>query len=64
MSNSNLVVLINGYSKPLNAANTGAGVTNPDGTTNVSGTVIGVAQTTHSAVDFGGACAIALFNAQ
>lgn len=36
----------------INAANTGAGVKNPDGSFNVTGTVIGGAQTVHSIVDF------------
>ncbi len=35
---SSLLILTGAFSKPLNAGNTAAGITNPDGTSNVSGT--------------------------
>ncbi|WP_343651662.1 calcium-binding protein [Herbaspirillum sp.] len=54
MSNENigLIILTGGFGTHLNAANTGAGVKNPDGSFNTTGTVIGIAQTTHSVVEF------------
>nr|WP_198980737.1 calcium-binding protein [Herbaspirillum sp. ASV7] len=54
MSNENiaLIILTGGFGAPLNAANVGAGTKNPDGSFNTTGTVIGIAQTTHSVVEF------------
>ena len=54
MSNENigLIILTGGFGTHLNAANTGAGVKNPDGSFNTTGTVIGIGQTTHSIVEF------------
>ncbi|MCI1014358.1 hypothetical protein HWE04_10895, partial [Herbaspirillum sp. C7C2] len=54
MSNENiaLIILTGGFGTHLNAANVGVGAKNPDGTFNTTGTVIGVAQTTHSVVEF------------
>ncbi|MFZ3019853.1 MAG: hypothetical protein WA056_15505 [Gallionella sp.] len=47
-----LLILTSNVGVSINAANTGAGAANPDGSLNVSGTVIGVSQTVHSMVDF------------
>ena len=43
-----LLVLTGAFGAKLNAANAGVGFKNPDGSTNVVGTVIGVAQTAHA----------------
>jgi hypothetical protein len=52
MSTSPLLVITNFFGMHVNAANAGMGIKNPDGSTNVSGTVIGVGQTAHATVDF------------
>ena len=45
-----LLVLTGTLGTKLNAVNTGVGVKNPDGSTNVRSTVIGIAQSVHSVV--------------
>lgn len=52
MSSSPMIVITNFFGTKVNAANTGVGFMNSDGTYNVSGTVIGLGQTAHSVVDF------------
>jgi hypothetical protein len=52
MSTSPVMVITNFYGAHVNAANVGVGFKNPDKSINVSGTVIGLGQTAHSAVDF------------
>ena len=54
MSTNNIamIILTGGFGTHLNAANVGAGAKNPDGSFNTSGTVIGIAQTAHSVVEF------------
>ncbi|MET3432234.1 Ca2+-binding RTX toxin-like protein [Herbaspirillum seropedicae] len=54
MSTNNIamIILTGGFGTHLNAANVGAGAKKPDGSFNTSGTVIGIAQTTHSVVEF------------
>ena len=47
-----LLVLTGTFGTKLNAVNTGVGVKNADGSINVRGTVIGIAQSMHSIVDF------------
>jgi len=51
--NQGLLITTGAFSLPLNGVNGTAGFKNPDGTINVSGTVIGISQMTLSAVDFG-----------
>jgi hypothetical protein len=46
------MVITNFVGMHVNSANVGAGFKSPDGTYNVSGTVIGLGQTAHSVVDF------------
>ncbi len=45
MSTSPVMVITNFFAPHLNAANVGTGLMNPDGSYNVSGTVIGLGQT-------------------
>jgi len=52
MSTKPMVVITNYFGMHVNAANMAMGVKNPDGSYNVSGTVLGASQTAHSAVDF------------
>ena len=51
VSNSSFLIITNAIGTKINAANTGGGQ-NADGTINVTGTVLGIAQTIHSVVDF------------
>jgi hypothetical protein len=48
MSESPMFVFTSFFGTKVNAANTGVGFMNSDGTYNVSGTVIGIGQTAHS----------------
>lgn len=52
MSTQPVVVITNFVGMHVNAANVGVGAKNPDGSFNATGTVLGVSQTAHSAVDF------------
>lgn len=52
MSASSVMVITNFFGVHVNAANVGVGLQNPDGGYNVSGTLIGLGQTVHSAMDF------------
>jgi hypothetical protein len=47
-----LLVLTGTLGTKLNTVNTGVGIKNADGSTNVRGTVLGIAQSVHSVADF------------